>query len=225
MIEGSEDISSEEMKFIEECIGVYKDERDGIREDILGPIRRKVNKLMEKERVPIQYLRWRTKEPFSLRQKLIRKWDKYKNTIEDKKDVLDIVTDLAGVRILVLYRNDIPIINEKVFDIFGGDIEECTAYYDEERHGDKEWFMDHGFYERIWYVKHGLHPDKHRDIWDDFKKLKIQGKSFEDGYEDNILDFAEKKLKGKPILEKTSRGYSSVHYIIRVKEKRHARYS
>ena len=204
----------------EETIRKYKqyyesEIKDDIEENCLNYVEKVVYNMMKNDRAPIQYVRSRMKKPMSLKGKLNRKWYKYKDTIEEEIDITEEITDLAGIRVLVLYRDQIPMVNELVWDFNGWSVEECTAYYDETRHNDKRWFMNHGFYPEFWYVDNMMDEmdDNDRTV---YKKIRrTEGRDFETQGERNIRDYAYSYLNKRPLLKPTERGYSSVHYIIK----------
>jgi len=133
-------------------------------------VRDRVTQLHEQSNSRIHYVRWMMKDDTHVQEKLRRKWSKYRRLSRDKLFSLDGLTDIAGVRILVLYQDDLQLVDEQIWDDQLWEVEECTAWYDESRASDRVWFTEHGF-----------------------------------------LDGAE---RGRKQLEKTERGYSSIHYLL-----------
>jgi len=164
---------------IEDCKTDYKRSDKNLKESSLEPIRDYLYTQMENGTLPIQYIRSRMKDPVSLERKLEDEWEeRYNEKIQSYENLINEINDLAGIRLLVLYRSQIPLINEAIWKSDKWQVDECTAYYDEERFRDKEWFEDHGFKTKEWL---------------DGRELSGEDET-------------------RPILEKTERGYSSVHY-------------
>jgi ppGpp synthetase/RelA/SpoT-type nucleotidyltranferase len=121
----------------------------------LDEVRAVINGWMEEPFSRVHSVRARMKHPSHLDDKIGRKWDK---TDDDSKrwkakplkqkldEFFEDFQDLAGARILTLYRADILIVDGLVRDHAGWRlVGRPIARYDEKRTGDRDWFGGHGF--------------------------------------------------------------------------------
>lgn len=143
---GSKALSGRDKARMDSFTQTFTAKKDRIR-GWLVQVRDRVTQMHEESNSRIHYVRWRMKEATHIQEKLRRKWSKYRRLAPDTLFSLDGLTDIAGVRILVLYQDDLQLVDERIWDDTLWEVAECTAWYDESRTSDREWFSDHGFLE------------------------------------------------------------------------------
>ncbi len=115
------DLSKEEKQQINSLIKYYNSKRKDVFETFLNSF---VPNLTGNEKLSkiIHSVKWRTKDPKSLRDKLERKILEAKLLNKkiniNKQNLFNKINDLAGIRILHLYTNQFPQINEILLQIF-----------------------------------------------------------------------------------------------------------
>jgi putative GTP pyrophosphokinase len=95
----------------------------------------------------IHSIRGRLKDEEHLKDKLKRYFAEHKE-VPTPADFFAKINDLAGVRVLTLYRNDLAILDYFVNRSSLWRIVEAKANFDHTRYHDREWFSDLGFQEQ-----------------------------------------------------------------------------
>ncbi|MCM1466575.1 MAG: hypothetical protein NC086_00395 [Alistipes sp.] len=111
-------------------------------EELVGKFYEVLNQVDEKERVKVDTIFGRAKNPEHLIEKIIRKIaleNKERYSKISKQSYLSVVTDVIGIRILVLAKEDWKIADDIIRTIFQGSIKEAKAYV---CYGDRKIFNE-----------------------------------------------------------------------------------
>src|ERR1051326_3126980 len=126
-------------RLVATCLSKYKRDKTHIRR-WLDSVERVLRKRMRDPQSRIHSLRTRMKNNKHLEDKL-----KKRLKIQRVRDFYRKNNDLAGARILVLYRNDIPIVDYLLGREKTWRLKKRVAYYDRNRPNDRKWFQLRGF--------------------------------------------------------------------------------
>ena len=128
---------------IENIITHYIQNRENYT-DLLKDYAEKLQSMLESK---IHSVIFRVKKPDSLRKKILKKFD-HKDTYKtiSKNNYMQIVTDLGGVRILLLRQTNWKYIDRVIQELNGCEIIEKIAYLPSDMYeADKEGFKSAGF--------------------------------------------------------------------------------
>jgi ppGpp synthetase/RelA/SpoT-type nucleotidyltranferase len=139
--------SASELQAIEAMINRFRDDRESI-EDWMERIRLELEQQLGQPDSRIHSIRYRIKDIDHLRRKLTKKWPKYRRKLgrqPNEADLYDLVQDLLGFRILVLYQNDIAVLDRFIRSNKGWEV--CgtpEGNFDKNRLRDRKFFVKLG---------------------------------------------------------------------------------
>lgn len=176
-------IKEDKNEIIENIITHYIQNRENYT-DLLKDYSEKLQTMLESK---IHSVIFRVKKPDSLRKKILKKFD-YKDRYKTicKNNYMQIVTDLGGMRILLLRQTNWKYIDRVIQDLAGCEIIEKIAYLPSDMYeADKEGFRSAGF---------ETPTDEKKQYSSIHYTLKISYKSFDYYIEVQVRSLAEEQF-------------------------------